>query len=78
MSECMNCLNQKAVLGTKGIGGNRLASNTGNTAQNAMGAVPASFVASKRVTAIKALSLDRSHLAQRAWIGKDVPLYGYR
>lgn len=39
--------------------------------------LPVSAVAGKRVTTIEALSPDRSHPVQRAWIDKDVPQCGY-
>ena len=38
---------------------------------------PVSSVASKRVTTIEGLSVERSHPIQRAWIEEDVPQCGY-
>lgn len=68
--------------------GNRPSLNTGNAARDAVGAlfgvvailcaVAVSFVPGKSVTAIQALSRDRSYSVQRAWIAKDVPRCGYR
>ncbi|TDN62799.1 (2Fe-2S)-binding protein [Paraburkholderia sp. BL10I2N1] len=39
--------------------------------------MPVGSVAGKSVTTIEALSHDRSHPVQRAWIAKDVPQCGY-
>ena len=38
---------------------------------------PVSSVASKKVTTIEGLSVERSHPIQRAWIEEDVPQCGY-
>ena len=38
---------------------------------------PISSVASKKVTTIEGLSLERSHPIQKAWIEEDVPQCGY-
>jgi isoquinoline 1-oxidoreductase alpha subunit len=38
---------------------------------------PVSAVASKKVTTIEGLSVDRSHKVQRAWIAEQVPQCGY-